>query len=160
MIEPDLERFLDRLDGALGGLRRRERARALREARDHLLCAADEREARGHGRVESLRSAIEAFGAVESIAASYARPARSRAEMVTAGAVAVVAVVLALAIAPPGGRLGQILLPTSHAAVHEPAPPPTCAVVLHDAGGALVLQFAGAQRGHNKYCVTHSTMRP
>ena len=115
MIEPPIEHFLDGLESALHGLRRRERARAMREARDHLLCAAADREARGAGPVEAVRSAIEAFGAVESIAASYARPSRSRAEMVTAGGLAVVAVVLALAIAPPGGRIGQILIPTSHA---------------------------------------------
>jgi hypothetical protein len=157
VIDPELDRFLDRLERALGGLRRRERARALREARDHLLCAADEHEARGGGRDESVRSAIEAFGAVESIAAGYARPTRSRVEMV--GAVAV-AVVLALAIAPPGGRLGQIMLPTSHAAVSDPAPPPPCTVVFHDARGALVLDLGAGQYERNKYCALHSMIRP
>jgi hypothetical protein len=160
VIEPELDRFLGRLERALGGLRRRERARALREARDHLLCAADDREARGGSRVESVRSAIEAFGAVESIAASYARPARSRVEMVSAGATAVVAIVLALAIAPPGGRLGQILLPTSHAAVSDPAPAPSCTVLLHDARGGLVLRLGAEQHERNKYCALHSMMRP
>lgn len=156
MIDPQVEHFLDRLESALHGLRRRERARALREARDHLLCAPADREARGASHAEAVRSAIDAFGAAESIAASYARPARSRAEMVTAGGLAVVAVVLALAIAPPGGRLGQILIPTSHAAV--PAPAPTCTIVLHDADGALVTLTG--QRERNTYCAIHSMMRP
>jgi hypothetical protein len=156
VIEPQIERFLGGLESALHGLRRRERARAMREARDHLLCAASDREARGAEPAVAARSAIEAFGAVESIAASYARPARSRSEMVTAGGLAVVAVVLALVIAPPGGRLGQILIPTSHAAV--PAPAPACTVVLHDTDGALVTM--PGQRERNKYCAIHSMMRP
>jgi hypothetical protein len=157
VIDPELDRFLDHLERALGGLRRRERARALREARDHLLCAADEREARGGGRDESVRSAIEAFGAVESIAAGYTRPARSRVEMVSAVAVVVL---LALAIAPPGGSLGQIMLPTSHAAVSDPAPPPSCTAVFHDARGALVLDLGAGQHERNKYCAMHSMMSP
>ena len=150
MIEPRIEHFLDGLEAALQGLRRRERARAVREARDHLLCAAAVARPGERGASRPCGPTIEAFGAVESIAASYARPARSRAEMVTASALAVVAVVLALAIAPPGGRLGQILIPTSHAAVPTPAPP--CTVVLHAADGALVT--VPGQRERNAYCNT------
>jgi hypothetical protein len=161
VIEPELERYLARLERALGGLRRGERERALREARDHVLCAADDRASRGRGRSESVRAAIEAFGAVESIAASYARPARSRGELLRAGTVAIAAVAVALAIAPTGGRLGQILIPTSHAAVGEcagrwnaappatgyrlafvSAPAPACEVVLHDARHARVFRLS------------------
>jgi hypothetical protein len=78
VIEPEVEQFLGRLERALHGLRRRERERALREAQDHVLCAADERESSGSERAASLRSAIAAFGAVESVAAGYARPDRQR----------------------------------------------------------------------------------
>jgi hypothetical protein len=158
VIEPDVEQFLARLDRSLRGLRRRERERALREARDHVLCGATEQESLGLRRPEAVRSAIEAFGAVESVAAGYARPLRSRTELWPA--VAVVAL-LVLAIAPTGGRIGQILIPTSHAAVSECAarwnarpaaagfplawvssPRPSCEVVLHGTTHALVLRQA------------------
>jgi hypothetical protein len=113
VIDRELEQFLARLERELRQLGRRERGRALREARDHVLCAADEREALGCPRPEAVTRAIEAFGAVESIAAGYAHGVRSRAEI---GAIAVGAVVLALAFAPTGSRIGQFLIPTSHAA--------------------------------------------
>jgi hypothetical protein len=156
VIDGELELFLARLERALRPLGRRERGRALREARDHLLCAADEREALGCPRPEAVTRAIEAFGAVESIAAGYARSVRSRAEL---GAIAVGAVVLALAFAPTGSRIGQFLIPTSHAADSQCAgrwnaqahvtgfpqawvstPQPGCEVVLHDAQRALVFR--------------------
>jgi hypothetical protein len=156
VIDGELELFLARLERALRPLGRRERGRALREARDHLLCAADEREALGCPRREAVTRAIEAFGAVESIAAGYARSVRSRAEL---GAIAVGAVVLALAFAPTGSRIGQFLIPTSHAADSQcagrwnaraqvtgypeawvSAPRPGCEVVLHDAQRALVFR--------------------
>lgn len=159
MIEHEVEQFLGRFERALHGLRRRERERALREARDHVLCAADERERSGHARCESLRSAIEAFGAVDSVAADYARPSRSRTELVGAGALAIVAAVCALAFAPAGSGLGELLIPTSHAADTgcpgrwNAAPAatgyrlawvsiagPACEVVLHDAHGARVFR--------------------
>jgi hypothetical protein len=156
VIDGELELFLARLGRARRPLGRRERGRALREARDHLLCAADEREALGCPRREAVTRAIEAFGAVESIAAGYARSVRSRAEL---GAIAVGAVVLALAFAPTGSRIGQFLIPTSHAADSQcagrwnaraqvtgypeawvSAPRPGCEVVLHDAQRALVFR--------------------
>jgi hypothetical protein len=156
VIDHELEQFLARLERALRSLGRRERGRALSEARDHVLCAADEREARGCARPEALRRSIEAFGAVESIAAGYSRNGRSRAEI---AAMAVGAVVLALLFAPTGSRIGQILIPTSHAAESQcagrwnaqPRPaafrsawvstsPPGCEVVLHDARRALIFR--------------------
>jgi hypothetical protein len=158
MIEPEVERFLVSLERSLRGLRRRERERALREARDHVLCGAAEHESLGRRRSEALSSAIEAFGAVESVAAGYARPLRSRTELWPV--VAVVGLLL-LAVAPTGGRIGQILIPTSHAAVSEctarwnarPAaagyplawvssPRPSCEVVLHGETHARVLRQA------------------
>jgi hypothetical protein len=170
VIEHELEQFLGRLERALRGLRRRERLRALREARDHVLCAADERERSGQARGESLRAAIDAFGAVESVATGYVRPARTRRELARAGTVAVVAAVCALAFAPTGSRLGQLVIPTSHAAAadsgcsgrwnDDPAGSgyrlawvstagPACEVVLHDARSARVFrQDARAGRWH------------
>jgi hypothetical protein len=168
VIEPEVEQFLTRLERALRRLRRRERERALREARDHVLCAADERERSGQGRSESLRSAIAAFGAVDSVAAGYAHPRRPRGELAGAGAFAIVAAVCALAFAPTGSRLGQLLIPTSHAADTgcsgrwnaDPARTgyplawvstsgAACEVVLHDAHSARVFrQDARAGRWH------------
>lgn len=151
MIERELEQFLGRLEQALSTVGRRERQRALREARDHVLCAVAE------GR--SARSAIEAFGAVESIAAGYARPSRSGGGLARAGALATVAVACAFAFAPTGSRLGEILIPTSHAADMQCAgrwnadpvatgfrlawvssPGPSCEVVLHGARLARVFR--------------------
>jgi hypothetical protein len=158
VIEPEIEQFLGRLERSLGGLRRRERERALREARDHVLCGAAEQETLGRRRPEAVERAIEAFGAVESVAAGYARPLRSRTELLPA--LALVAL-LVLAVAPTGGRIGQILIPTSHAAVSEctgrwnarPAatgfqlawvssPQPSCEVVLHGPTHARVFRQA------------------
>jgi hypothetical protein len=166
MTEPEIEHFLERLGLALREIGRRERERALREARDHLLCAAGEHESRGRAHDDAVRSAIVAFGAVESIAAGYAPPARTRRETVIAGAVAIATVVLALVIMPPSGRIGQILLATSNAAVSECAgrwnaqppatgyrlawvstPRPACEVVLHDTRHALAFQ-QNTRAGH------------
>jgi hypothetical protein len=113
----ELDRFLASLDASLQRLPRRERRRALREARDHVLCAADERRAGGESPQDALQHAIHAFGATETIAAGYARPTRSRREL---GVVAIGAAVLALAFAPTGSALGQILIPTSHASPRAP----------------------------------------
>jgi hypothetical protein len=160
VIEPELEQFLTRLEGALHDLRRRERERVLREARDHVLCAADAG--------QPVPAAIEAFGAVEAIAAGYARPVRPRAERLGGALVAAVAVIALLAIAPPGGRFGSILISTSHAAESECAgrwnaepatrgyglawvstARPACEVVLHDATRARVFrQIDGSDRWH------------
>jgi len=158
VIDRELEQFLARLERALHALGRRERGRALREARDHLVCAADERQALGCPRPEAVKRAIEAFGAVEAIAAGYARGVRPRAEL---GAMVVGAIVLALAFAPTGSRIGQLLIPTSHAADSQcagrgnarahvtgyreawvSAPRPGCEIVLHDARRALVFRQA------------------
>jgi hypothetical protein len=113
----ELDRFLTSLETSLQRLPRRERRRALREARDHVLCAADERRATGEPPQDALRHAIDAFGATDTIAAGYARPTRSRREL---GVVAIGAAVLALAFAPTGSALGQILIPTSHASPRAP----------------------------------------
>ena len=161
MIEPELEQFLARLEGALHDLRRRERERVLREARDHVLCAAR----RGPA---GPAAAIEAFGAVDAIAAGYGRPVRARTERLGGLLVAAVAVIALLAIAPPGGRFGSILISTSHAAESECAgrwnaqpaahgyglawvstARPACEVVLHDATRARVFrQVDGSDRWH------------
>ena len=122
-------------------------------------CAAPQSRRRsGDGAPRRCELAIEAFGAVESVAAGYSRPLRSRTELLP---VLAFVALLVLAVAPTGGRIGQILIPTSHAAVSEctgrwnarpPAtgfrlawvssPRPSCEVVLHGATHARVYRQA------------------
>lgn len=154
-----IEGFLAELELALASLSRRERRRAVREARDHLLCAAAERQADGRSRSEAVRGAIDAFGAVAAIAASYRRPRRSGGAIATASGLVGVVVLAALTILPTGGGLGQVFISTSHAAESgcagrwnaEPpsslyrrawvsSPGSRCDVVLHDAARAVVFQ--------------------
>jgi hypothetical protein len=168
VIEPEVDRYLADLADALRRLPRRERERALREARDHLLCAVDTGELAGRARSESVRSAIAAFGPVEAVAAAHVRPPRTRPALLRAGSLAVAAAVSALAFAPAGSRLGQILIPTSHAAgtacagrwneaprptpyrlAWVSSPTPACEVVLHDGRRArLFRQDARNGRWH------------
>ncbi|MEO9175791.1 MAG: permease prefix domain 1-containing protein [Gaiellales bacterium] len=170
MTETLLDGFLDDLERALHDLRRGERRRALREARDHVLCAAAERESDGYTRAESLRGAIASFGSVDTIAAGY-RAAGARNGVTAASGVLVGAVVLAaLTILPVGGGLGQVFISTSNAAdggctgrwnerppsalyplAWVSSPGPACAVVLHDARHAIV--YRQDARGAGWYVV-------
>ena len=166
MIEPELERYLARLAHALDRLPRRERERALREARDHLLCAAEAAEAGGRAHHEALGTAIAAFGPAETVAAGYSRPPRARPTLLRAASLAAVAALGALAFAPTGSRLGQIVMPTSHASdtacagrwnqqptrtgyrlARVSSPQPACEVILHDARTARVF-LQDAPDGH------------
>jgi hypothetical protein len=159
VIEPELERFLARFEEALRRSRRRDRRRAIREAHDHLLCAAAERQSGGSGRAEAVRDAIASFGSVDAIAAGYRAP-RSRTNLATATGLALTAVLAALTIAPTS------IIPTSHAAESNcPARwnshPVTsvyrsawvsasgsgCDVVLHDARRARVFHQASRDGG-------------
>jgi hypothetical protein len=159
MSEPLLDGYLDDLERALRGLRRGERRRALREARDHVLCATAEGESDGRSRTDALLLAIASFGPVDTIAAGYRSPG-ARSGMTAASGVLVGALVLAaLTILPVGGGLGQILISTSNAAdsgctgrwnerppsalyplAWVSSPGNTCDVVLHDARHAVVYQ--------------------
>jgi hypothetical protein len=117
VIEPELDGYLDDLERALRGLRRSERRRALREARDHVLCAAAEGETKGCSRSDAMRGALESFGPVDVIAAGYRAAGGARSGVTAASGVIVgTAVLAALTILPVGGGLGQILVSSSNAA--------------------------------------------
>lgn len=151
MIDSDLERFSDAFEHALRGVGRRERRRAIREARDHVLCAAADRESQGASRAEALRHAIAAFGAVDQIAASYRAP-RARARMATAtGLLLAAAAFAALTVAPTS------IISTSHAAAaHRSSPRAHLAVhgtCRNTASSHSPRQFT--RHGH-RYCAMHS----
>jgi hypothetical protein len=176
VTEALLDGYLGELEQALHGLRRGERRRALREARDHVLCAAAERESEGHSRIEALQRAIASFGPVDTIAAGY-RASGTRNGVTAASGVLVGALVLAaLTILPVGGGLGQIFISTSNAAdggcmgrwnVRPPSalyplasvssPSNACEVVLHDARHAVV--YRQDVRGAGWY-VVHKAFTP
>lgn len=110
MIEPDLERFVDGFERALRDVGRRERRRAIGEARDHVLCAAADWQSHGFDRAEALQRAIGAFGPIDQIAAGYREP-QARTRLATAtGLVLAAAAFAALTFAPTS------IIPTSHAA--------------------------------------------
>ena len=153
----ELEAYLGALEDALRPLRRSERRRALREARDHVLCAAAEAESEGLERPVALRAAIASFGAPETIAASYLGHGSERSGL--SGALVGAAVLAALTILPIGGGLGQLFVSTSNAAERGCAgrwntrppsalypfawvssPGAACDVVLHDASHAVVFR--------------------
>lgn len=160
-----IDAFLVELEQALHRLGRRERRRAIREARDHVLCAAAEAEANGAAHADAIREAIESFGSVRAIAASYARTGPGRGGAAAASTVAVgVLVLAALTVLPTGNGLG--LISTSHAADNGCASrwnagPPSarfaqawisghgaaCDVVLHHAGRAVIFRQADAGAG-------------
>jgi hypothetical protein len=167
----ELDAFLADLERALRPLHRGERRRALREARDHVLCAAAEGESAGQPAPDALRAAIACFGEVDTIAASYIGSGGTRSGLSAASGALVGAVVLAaLTILPIGGGLGQLLISTSNAAergcsgrwnTHPPSalyplawvsrPGVACEVVLHDATHAVV--FRQDTRGGGWYVV-------
>jgi hypothetical protein len=153
----ELDAYLAELERALRPLRRRERRRALREARDHLLCAAAEGEAEGLERTAAVRSAIASFGAADTIAASYLGHGSERSGL--SGALVGAVVLAALTMLPIGGGLGQLFVSTSNAAERGCAgrwntgppsalyplawvssPGAACDVVLHDASHAVVFR--------------------
>jgi hypothetical protein len=153
----ELDAYLAELEGALRPLRRGERRRALREARDHVLCAAAERESDGLERAAAVRSAIASFGAADAIAASYLGPGSERSGL--SGALVGAVVLAALTMLPIGGGLGQLFVSTSNAAergcparwnTRPPSalyprawvssPGAACDVVLHDATHAVVFR--------------------
>jgi hypothetical protein len=153
----ELDTYLAELERALRPLRRSERRRALREARDHVLCAAAERESDGLERTVAVRSAIASFGAADAIAASYLGPGNERSGL--SGALVGAIVLAALTMLPIGGGLGQLFVSTSNAAergcpgrwnTHPPSalyprawvssPGAACNVVLHDATHAIVFR--------------------
>ncbi len=153
----ELELYLAELERALRPLRRGERRRALREARDHVLCAAAEREANGLERIAAVRSAIASFGAADTIAASYLTHGGERRSL--SGALVGAVVLAALTMLPVGGGLGQLFVSTSSAAVRSctgrwntrppsalyprafvSSPGAACDVVLHDASHAVVFR--------------------
>lgn len=110
MIEPDLERFVDGYERALHDVGRRERRRAIGEARDHVLCAAADWQAQGLDRPQALQRAIGAFGPIDQIAAGYRVP-HPRTRLATAtGTLLAAAAFAALTFAPTS------IIPTSHAA--------------------------------------------
>jgi hypothetical protein len=109
VTEPQLQRFLDGFERALHATGRRERRRALREAHDHVLCSAAERQSDGVGRADAVADAIASFGPVDAIAASYRAP-RSRTNIATVSGLVLAVALAALSFAP-----GSII-PTSHAA--------------------------------------------
>jgi hypothetical protein len=153
----ELDAYLAELERALRPLRRSERRRALREARDHVLCAAAEGEAHGLERTSAVRSAIASFGAADTIAASYLGHGSERRSL--SGALVGAAVLAALTLLPVGGGLGQLFVSTSNAAVRSctgrwntrppsalyprafvSSPGAACDVVLHDASHAVVFR--------------------
>jgi hypothetical protein len=138
--EAELERFSDGFERALRRVGRRERRRAMREARDHVLCAAADRQSQGATREDALRHAIVAFGPVDEIAASYRVP-RSRASIATAtGLVLAAAAFAALTVAPTS------IISTSHAAaVHASSP-----------GTRAARHGACHSRHRPQYCAMHS----
>ena len=110
MIEPDLEQFVDGYERALHDVGRRERRRAIGEARDHVLCAAADWQSQGLDRAEALQRAIGAFGPIDQIAAGYRAP-HPRTRLATAtGMLLAAAAFAALTFAPTS------IIPTSHAA--------------------------------------------
>ena len=110
MIEPDLEQFVDGYERALRDVGRRERRRAIGEARDHVLCAAADWQSQGLDRAEALQRAIGAFGPIDQIAAGYRAP-HPRTRLATAtGMLLAAAAFAALTFAPTS------IIPTSHAA--------------------------------------------
>jgi hypothetical protein len=170
VTEALLDGYLDELDRALRGLRRGERRRALREARDHVLCAAAERESEGHARADALQRAITSFGPVETIAAGYRAPGARNGATAASGVLVGALVLAALTILPVGGGLGQIFISTSNAAdsgctgrwnSRPPSalyprafvsnPSNACEVVLHDARHAII--YRQDARGAGWYVV-------
>jgi hypothetical protein len=177
MTEALLDGYLDELDRALRGLRRGERRRALREARDHVLCAAAERESEGHTRAEALQRSIASFGPADTIAAGYRTPGARNGATAASGVLVGALVLAALTILPVGGGLGQIFISTSNAAdsgctgrwnVRPPSalyplawvssPSNACQVVLHDARHAIV--YRQDARGAGWYVLHRASTPP
>jgi hypothetical protein len=151
VIESELERFTDGFERALRGVGRRERRRAIREARDHVLCAAEDQQSQGASRADALQHAIVAFGAVDQIAASYRAP-RSRARMATAtGLVLAAAAFATLTVAPTS------IISTSHAAAANTSSPRTRAAE-HGAcrSAAPTRSRSPVARHDHRYCAMHS----
>jgi hypothetical protein len=150
VIESELERFSDAFERALRGVGRRERRRAIREARDHVLCAAADREAQGASRIDAMQHAIVAFGPLDQIAASYRAP-RSRARLAVAtGLVLAAAAFATLTVAPTS------IISSSHAAAVHASHPRAHAVEAAARCRATPAVHGPLWRQRRLYCAMHS----
>ena len=99
-MEPVLDEFLGELSCLLP-VRGSERARALAELEDHLLCAVEEGLAEGQSRPDAVAASLSRVGGARAVAASFARPraehAVARAQQLTATCVLAFLVLFTLA---------------------------------------------------------------